>query len=116
MRGVMTEKEFLGIISEQLESAKVDPRYRSGLISSFNDIDNPCHLQDLACADGVLAGKELRQLFLNLGKMDDEQVERAVAKILFPDMSECLPDTVLVLVGWRHGRHGWKSPFVVEDP
>lgn len=115
MTGVMTERKLLAIAFEQLGS-DVNPAYRSGLIAGYHDINNPCHLQDVPCAEGVVAGKELRGLFLRLdGKADDDQVEREVFRILFPDAPEPLPDTGFVLIGWKHKASGWTSPSVLEN-
>ena len=117
MTGVMTESKLMGIVTEQLGLAKkTDPDYFSGLIAGFYGIETPCHLRNVLCAEGVVAGEELRELFLRLdGKADDESTAAAVVRILFLETSECVPDTVLLIAGWHHDHQGWKRPFVVED-
>ncbi len=117
MTGFMTESKLLAIALEQLRSKKADPDHLSGLIAGYHDINNPCHFRNEYCAEGVVAGKELRQLLLRLdGKADDDRIEREVSRILFPDTPECVPDTVFVLAGWKHGSNGWRSPSVFKDP
>lgn len=117
MNGVMTERKFVAMVLELAKRVgrrrkEINADYCSALVNAFYGIDNPCHLRNMSCAEGVVAGKELRELFLRLdGKADDDRVKEEISLILLPDASERIPGDVVRRAGWAL-RHNWEEPLV----
>lgn len=112
--GVMTERKLMAMFSEAV-GPSMDPDYRSGLVAGYYSLESPCHL-NVCCAEGVMAGKDLRQLFLSLdGKADDDQVNASIVKLLFPEETEFVPYVVFERADWSCGSRGWVDPFVIGD-
>ena len=94
----------MAIVADQLGNG--DPGRRSGIIAGFHGVDSPCQHKDVSCAEGVIVGKDLRQLFLNLpATFDDDDVEREIVQLLLPDMPQKpVPIAFYERASWSHRR------------
>ncbi len=84
---VMTEQKLKGIVADLFLPEGMDADYRSGFIAGFHGIKpSPCPTKNVRCAEGVVAGESVRELFLGLsGDADDASVKASIAGRLFPD-------------------------------
>ena len=84
--GVMTERKLMGIVGDLFPKG-MDSDYQAGFNAGFHDLTpNPCPTKNVRCAEGVVAGKSLREFFLCLsGETDDDLVASSVAELLCLD-------------------------------
>ena len=81
--GVMTERKLMGIVADLFPKG-MDSDFQAGLNAGFHGITpTPCPTKNVRCAEGVVAGKSLREFFLDLrGETNDDLVAISVAGIL----------------------------------
>lgn len=90
MKGVLTQSGFLAMAME----ARTDKTacFARGLVAGYYSIENNCNMDNVHCADGILAGIELRKALLSFdGKTTDEDVKQSIGKIFDPDNQEEVP-------------------------
>jgi hypothetical protein len=108
MKGVMTEQKLLGIVKDLLFErfgSEIDPRYREGFCAGFHDLACPCLGDSVPCAEGFLAGQNIRRTFLTFhGGTTDADVVAMLRLALDPDAGERIPAAVYKSARWTlHG-------------
>ncbi len=105
MRGVMTEQKLTGIVKDLLRErfgSNVDPDYRAGFCAGFHELPSPCAFkQSIMCAEGFLAGQNVRATFLSFhGGTTDDIAVAMVRAAMDPDAGERIPKEVYAQARW----------------